>query len=84
MIRHSPHYYLGKPPSSSENMGEMVVSDENNMVCSIGLPLVCKVTRGNFDRWGTLTPFSFQHFQLNVQVLQIILTGNSTCYHLGS
>ena len=36
----------------------------------------CKVTRGNFDRWGTLTPFSFQHFPLNV-------TGSSN-YHLGS
>ena len=23
-----------------------------------------KVTRGNFDRWGTLRPFSFQHFPL--------------------
>ena len=25
-----------------------------------------KVTRGNFDRWGTFTHFSFQHFPLNV------------------
>ena len=37
----------------------------NETALLITIQAVCgKVTRGNFDRWGTLTPFSFQHYFL--------------------
>ena len=44
------------------------INQNNNgtLIYYFNIYLLHKVTRGNFDRWGTLKPFSFQHFQLNV------------------
>ena len=47
----------------------MRVTEYGNVDYKVGL------TRGNFDRWGTLTHFSFQHFQLSV-------TGSSKYFDL--